>query len=233
MLGLCLHRNYVGLLNNNKTIEDHMFIILAMMACTSEIDNKPAAQVNVVVENKVEVSQTEAPKADAPKTEEPAKTKEPLKGTTLSFADTSKLEWVGAKVTGDHSGGFKVVKGTAQVDAGALLSLNAEIDIGSMFSDSDRLTSHLLSADFFEAKKYPTATFSSTKIENGTITGVLDMRMIKKEITFPATITINEQLVDIQAEFTINRRLWEINYNGKANDLIKDDVLIKLNVQYK
>ena len=203
-----------------------MFVILAMMACTSEIDNKQAAEVKDVVEKKAEAPKADTPKAEAPK-------KESVKGTTLSFADTSKVEWVGAKVTGDHTGGFKVVKGTAQVDAGALLSLNAEIDIASMFSDSDRLTGHLLSADFFEAKKYPTATFSSTKVENGTITGVLDMRMIKKEISFPAKISVQEQAVDIQAEFTINRRLWEINYNGKANDLIKDDVLIKLNVQYK
>ena len=39
--------------------------------------------------------------------------------------------------------------------------------------------------------------------------------------------------VNIKSEFTINRRLWGINYNGRANDLIKDDVLIKLDVQYK
>ena len=201
------------------------------MACTSEIDNKQAAQVKDVVEKKTESVLKDTPKEDTPKANAPKK--EPVKGTTLSFADTSKVEWVGAKVTGDHSGGFTVVKGSAQVDEGALLSLNAEIDIASMFSDSDRLTGHLLSADFFEAKKYPTATFSSTKIENGTISGILDMRMVKKEISFPATISVNEQGVDIQAEFTINRRLWGINYNGKANDLIKDNVLIKLNVQYK
>lgn len=199
------------------------------MACTSEIDNKQAAEVRDVPEKKTVVSK----QVEAPKKQEQQAPKEKAKGKTLSYADTSTLEWVGAKVTGDHSGGFKVVKGSAQVDKGTLLSLNAEIDIASMFSDSDRLTGHLLSADFFEAKKYPTAVFSSTKIEDGTITGILDMRMIKKEISFPATIAINEQSVDIKAEFTINRRLWEINYNGKANDLIKDDVLIKLNVQYK
>lgn len=199
------------------------------MACTSEIDNKQAAEVRDVPEKKTVVSK----EVEAPKKQEQQVPKEKAKGKTLSYADTSTLEWVGAKVTGDHSGGFKVVKGSAQVDKGALLSLNAEIDIASMFSDSDRLTGHLLSADFFEAKKYPTAVFSSTKIEDGTITGILDMRMIKKEISFPATIATNEQSVDIKAEFTINRRLWEINYNGKANDLIKDDVLIKLNVQYK
>ena len=205
-----------------------MFVMLALIACTSEIDNKQAAEVRDVPEQEKVTSQQER----KTKPEVQQKKKEEV-GTTLSFADTSTLEWVGAKVTGDHSGGFKVVKGSAKVDAGVLLSLNAEIDIASMFSDSDRLTGHLLSADFFEAKKYPTATFSSTKVEEGTISGILDMRMVKKEISFPATIVVSEQVVDIQAEFTINRRLWGINYNGKANDLIKDDVLIKLNVQYK
>ena len=63
--------------------------------------------------------------------------------------------------------------------------------------------------------------------------GALGIGVVKKEISFPAKISIQEQVVDIQSEFTINRRLWGINYNGKANNLIKDDVLIKLNVQYK
>lgn len=206
-----------------------MFVILAIMACTSEIDNKQAAEVRDVPEK----ATTSSKQVEVFKKEEQQGKQEEPKGKTLSFAETSTLEWVGAKVTGDHSGGFKLVKGTAQVDGGVLLSLNAEIDIASMFSDSDRLTGHLLSSDFFEAKKYPTAVFSSTKVEDGTISGILDMRMIKKEISFPATMTVNEQGVDIQAEFTINRRLWGINYNGRANDLIKDNVLIKLNVQYK
>ena len=204
-----------------------MFILLSILACTSEIDNKQAAQVKDVPEKKAE-----SPKV-APKTEAGTKPVDTKKGIALSFANTSTVEWVGAKVTGDHSGGFKVVKGTAQIDGDALLSLNAEIDIASMFSDSDRLTGHLLSKDFFEAQKYPTAVFSSTKIEDGTITGILDMRMVKKEISFPAKIVVQDQSVDIQSEFTINRRLWGINYDGKANNLIKDDVLIKLNVQYK
>ena len=119
-----------------------MFVMLTVMACTSEIDNKEAAEVKDVVEKKVESPKDESPKIEASK-------KEPVQGKTLSFADTSKVEWVGAKVTGDHSGGFKIIKGSVQVDAGTLLSLNAEIDIKSLFSDSDRLTGHLLSTDFF------------------------------------------------------------------------------------
>ena len=201
-----------------------MFGILFALACTSEIDNKQAAEVKDVVE----APKTEAKPAEEVKPEEPAKA-----APGLALAPTSTIEWVGAKVTGDHSGGFKVFSGSAQVEEGKLVSLNAEIDMSSLFSDAEKLTGHLLSADFFDAEKYPKAMFSSTKIEEGNITGILDMRMIKKEITFPAKLTVSEQSVDIQGEFTINRRLWDINYDGKANDLIKDDVLIKLNVQYK
>jgi polyisoprenoid-binding protein YceI len=199
-----------------------MFVFLLVLACTSEIDNKQAAEVKDVVV---------APTKEVKKSSEDTKKK--VSGDALSLSSTSTLEWVGAKVTGDHKGGFTVVQGSAKVEGDTLISLDAEIDISSMFSDSDRLTTHLLSKDFFESKKYPKATFSSTKIENGTISGVLDMRMIKKEISFPAKISVSQQVVDIQSEFTINRRLWEINYDGKANNLIKDNVLIKLNVQYK
>ena len=47
-----------------------MFVILAMMACTSEMDNKPAAQVNVVVEKGMLLKQSSKSgysKADASK----------------------------------------------------------------------------------------------------------------------------------------------------------------------
>ncbi|MDP7247838.1 MAG: YceI family protein [Candidatus Peribacteraceae bacterium] len=42
----------------------------------------------------------------------------------------------------------------------------AEVSIGikSMVTDSDGLTKHLLSADFFEAEKFPNATFVTTSV---------------------------------------------------------------------
>ena len=95
------------------------------------------------------------------------------------------------------------------------------------------MTKHLLNQDFFEVSSFPTATFTSTKIEAGNIQGTLEMKSIKKDISFPAKISVSPQAVDIQAEFTINRRLWNINYDGRANDLIKDNVLIKLDAHYK
>ena len=53
-----------------------------------------------------------------------------------------------------------------------------------------------------------------------------------KQVTFPATIKVAEG-VHVQAEFAINRKDFGINYAGMADDLIKDDVLIKLELDAK
>jgi polyisoprenoid-binding protein YceI len=58
------------------------------------------------------------------------------------------------------------------------------------------------------------------------------MRGVQKEITFDATIT-DAAPYSLKAEFTINRKLWGIEYAGKADDLIKDDVAIIANLTFK
>src|SRR5579864_2567055 len=93
-----------------------------------------------------------------------------LSGTALaggSFAldgKNTKIEFIGTKVNGKHIGGFKTLSGSAKgADAGSL-KLEVEIDTTSMFTDTPKLTKHLMSADFFEVKTYPKAKFVSTKI---------------------------------------------------------------------
>ena len=51
-----------------------------------------------------------------------------------------------------------------------------------------------------------------------------------KTVTFPATIKVNAESVDAAAEFAINRKDWGIVYPGKPDDLIKDEVLLKLTI---
>lgn len=196
-----------------------MLIMLlgTFFACTSEIDNKEAASVKEVSKDASTNAQNTAKST----------------GSSWALAPSSKVEWVGAKVTGDHTGGFKTVKGAAQVEGGTLKQITADIEISSLFSDHPKLTKHLLNADFFEVDKYTKASFRSTEISASNIKGILDLHGVQKEISFSATISVSEKSVDIKSEFTINRRLWGINYDGRANDLIKDDVLIKLDVQYK
>ena len=208
-----------------------LFGLTLNIGCKSEIDGKEAAVVKDVSSSNTAKPATDPATKVVDKKPEEKKIASSAGGMKLT--PTSKVEWVGAKVTGDHTGGFKTVTGEAKQEDGKLTSLTASIDINSVFSDHPKLTKHLLNDDFFSVAKFPTATFSSTKIEEGKITGILDMRAIKKQITFPATVSVSKESIDIKAEFSINRRLWEVNYDGKANNLIKDDVLIKLDVQYK
>lgn len=168
----------------------------------------------------------------------------PAKGAVkYAFSqDGSKTEFVGAKVTMKHPGSFEKFQGTIDlVDNDPTKSrVSVEIDMSSVKSDSDKLTEHLKSKDFFEVEKYPKAVFTSTAIRPGgdngashTVTGNLKLHGVTKSISFPATINASGDTVTVKAEFAINRKEFGIIYPGMPDDLIKDDVLIRLDVAAK
>ena len=65
-----------------------------------------------------------------------------------------------------------------------------------------------------------------------TITGNFDLHGVKKSISFPATIQRRLRLMfQLNAEFSINRKDFGIDYPGKADDLIRDGVVIKLTIK--
>lgn len=154
----------------------------------------------------------------------------------------SKISWVGSKVTGKHDGGFGTFKGTVDVVDGAPEKSKVDVDIeaDSLTSDTEKLTGHLKSPDFFDTKAHPKATFVSTEIKKGgdkgathTVTGNLTIKGITKSVTFPATISLGADTANVDAEFAINRRDFSLNYAGMPNDLIRDDVVIKLAIRGK
>ncbi len=151
--------------------------------------------------------------------------------------ESSKVEFKGAKVTGSHLGGFKSFKGEVLMgDKPETGKVNLSLDTATIFADSEKLTGHLRSPDFFDAEKFPTATFTSTTIapaEGGkhTVTGDLTMHGVTKQISFPATISVSGETVTAQSEFSINRKDFGIVYPGMPDDLIRDDVIITLDVK--
>ncbi|MEM7585105.1 MAG: YceI family protein [Acidobacteriota bacterium] len=185
------------------------------------------------------------PADDAPDAvvQEPAAEPEPAaaeagEATTLKLAADSKIDFVGAKVTGTHDGGFQAFDGTVTLTDGTAEGSSVEvvIDATSVWSDDDRLTEHLKSADFFDVENFPTATFKSTEIaaaaEGGyTLTGNLELHGVTKQISFPANIEVGEGSFTAMAEFSINRKDFDIVYAGRPDDLIRDDVLIKLDLR--
>jgi polyisoprenoid-binding protein YceI len=153
--------------------------------------------------------------------------------------ENSKVEFVAAKVTRSHNGSFKQFTGSIDLVPNSIPDSRVTIDIqtNSVVTDEGDLTKHLQTPDFFDVAKYPKATFVSTRIEPASagathqVTGNFELHGVKKSITFPANIHVNPDNVTVDAEFSINRKDFGIVYAGKADDLIRDNVVIKLTVK--
>lgn len=167
----------------------------------------------------------------------------PTGATLYRFSqDGSKLEFVGAKITRKHDGAFHTFSGEIRALDGKpeTGTVTADIDVASLGVDEEKLAQHLKTPDFFDVAKFPKATFVSTQVRPGgergathTISGNLTMHGVTKSITFPATVRLSADAADVDAEFAINRKDFGIVYPGKPDDLIKDEVLIKLSIHAK
>lgn len=193
-------------------------IVLAVAGCKN-----PGAEVTAAT---VEPAAEQA----APAAEPAAKT------TTLAInPSNSKVEFVGAKVTRSHDGGFTDFSGKVDLaDPIEQSRIDLTIETASLYADEEKLTKHLKSPDFFDVEKFPTATFRSTEIKqegNGhIITGDLTLHGVTKRISFPATVTATDEEVTAASEFSINRKDFGITYPGMPDDLIRDLVVIKLSL---
>lgn len=153
---------------------------------------------------------------------------------------TSKLEWTGSQLTGKHDGGFGTFAGAVSFVERTLekSSVTVDIETSSLFADVEKLQSHLKSSDFFDVAKFPKASFASTAVmtsgEKGashTVRGNLTLHGVTKSIAFPATIKADPRGVNVDAEFAINRKDFGLVYPGKPDDLIRDDVVIRLTIR--
>jgi polyisoprenoid-binding protein YceI len=197
-----------------------IFILIALLTygCANPAANKPKATVA-----------NAQPEKDSTK---------PAAAERLVISpENSKVEFVAAKVTRSHNGSFKQFAGAIDLVKNSVEGSRVSIDIeaGSVVTDEDDLTKHLKTPDFFDVAKYPKATFTSTKIEPGNaagathnVTGNFELHGIRKSIAFPATIQVAADSVSVNAEFAISRTDFGLIYPGKADDLIRDGVVIKL-----
>ena len=157
---------------------------------------------------------------------------------TYSFLEESTIGFTGSKVTGSHEGGFKSFTGSFSLENEQLVGENNQIVIhmDSLWSDNDRLTGHLKSPDFFEVETYPESSFKLGDLLKGpdetsyTLTGDFTLHGVTRRITFPANITQEGDNIRLKSEFVIMRKDYGIVYPGRANDLIRDEVVIRLDM---
>ncbi len=153
--------------------------------------------------------------------------------------DNTKITFVGTKTKpqpGKHDGGFKGLTGSATVNGTDITSLkiDLEIDLNTTWTDTDKLTAHLKTADFFDVKNNPKAKFVSTKVEKSgddfKLSGKLTLNGKTKDVAFPAKIAVAAGNLTLSSTFKINRHDWAVSY-GKG--MVDDDVTLTLAVTAK
>ncbi|HEY1101683.1 MAG TPA: YceI family protein [Myxococcota bacterium] len=223
-----------------RSIVAALALTLAVAACSDPAKDAPKA----VVTDAPAVPAAVDPVTPPPAAEAPAAAVAPValpEGTRYTFSnDGSTVAFTGSKVTGKHDGVFNTFSGTVVVPEGKpeLAAVTVDITLASAKTDAEKLDGHLQSPDFFDVAKYPTANFTSTKVERAadgksTVTGNLTLKGQTKQISFPAVATVEGDTVSATAEFAINRKDFGIVYAGKADDLIRDEVLVKLTIKAK
>jgi polyisoprenoid-binding protein YceI len=151
---------------------------------------------------------------------------------TLSPQNT-KIEWIGTKPGGKHTGGFGQFSGTIDV---ANSKLTVEIGTDSLHSDNNQLTGHLKGPDFFNVQKHTKASFNATKIEakksgawTHQITGDLTLLGKKKTISFPAKVSTEGGLT-LESKFTIDRRHYGMNFGqGRVDNPVT--IIVSVNAK--
>ncbi len=171
------------------------------------------------------------------------------------------LNWVGSKPGSQHHGTVIITEGKISLSGNVLTAGNFKFDLNSII-DLDlenpgmnaKLVRHLKSSDFFDAEKFPVASFEIVSVKsmkstnelkegevvtNSEVTGNLTIKGITKSIVFPARIIIEKNKVSVTTNpFTINRTLWGVNYQSKSiiaelkDKFIYDEIVLSFNLNF-
>ena len=139
-------------------------------------------------------------------------------------------------------GAFTKVSGTVEYDSADVSksSVNVTIDAASVDTRVEARDNHLRSPDFFDAAKYPTLTFRSTRVEsNGKgklkVTGDLTMHGVTKTVVLdvegpsdPIKDPRGGLHMGASATTTVNRQDFGIKGGGI---LVGDDISITIDVE--
>ncbi len=152
----------------------------------------------------------------------------------------SFIEWVGYKtLLGQRismEGGFANFEGTlVVVDENPDESyVEVIVDMNAIFSENTILTTVLKSDIFFDVDNHKTARFASTKIEETDdgylVTGNFTVRGITRGIQFPAVIERRGNNVFAAAEFTIDRKQWNVGYDQYEDSVILTEVVVAFEI---
>ncbi|QNL21177.1 YceI family protein [Hyphobacterium sp. CCMP332] len=165
----------------------------------------------------------------------------------------SQVKWLGKKVTGEHTGFINLKEGKLLAENGKITGGNFIVDMSSITNIdiesaeyNAKLVGHLKSDDFFGVEKYPNATFKiksvkAVKESNAShhFTGDITIKETTKEITIPAVVKIEGDVITANATFDIDRSDFDVRYGSGSffsdlgDNLIYDDFNLSINLVAK
>lgn len=199
----------------------------------------------------------DAPKGDNATITDKQQTAEATGTTFVADTAASRIRFTGHGVGKNHPGVFRLSSGSVAVGNDQITGGTFTINIKSMELEQkggmfdEKLRPHLMSGDFFDADKFGTAKFEITKVEpyqanasdtsivegaNFRVSGNFTLKDVTKNISFPARVDLDGNILKAKGNFDIDRRQWKMNYgNDKTlgDKFISETVNIELDLQAK
>ncbi|QYJ67535.1 YceI family protein [Flavobacterium litorale] len=158
----------------------------------------------------------------------------------------SKIEWVGKKVTGQHSGKISFKDGVLKFSNGKLVGGNFTVDMRSITvtdlkagEGKEKLEGHLKADDFFGVQEYATSTLVFTSVKaKGRDTYAVKANLTIKGITEPVSFNLTVLKNSATTMFEIDRTKYGIEYSsgsffdGLGDKMIYDDFELTVKLQY-
>ena len=165
--------------------------------------------------------------------------------------DNSQINWVGRKVTGEHTGTLNLSNGWVVMDKATLVAGKFIFDMTSI-SNTDiespewrqKLENHLKSEDFFYVDSFPQAILEikgnqaipgDKAVSNNQILADLTIRGIEQEFSFPISLQQSDSIFSVEGTIEIDRTLYNIQYkSGKFIENLGDKLIYDyFTVQFK
>ncbi|WP_319449447.1 MULTISPECIES: YceI family protein [unclassified Mycobacterium] len=141
-------------------------------------------------------------------------------------------------------GSFESFSGAVVVAEDGTPSVTAEIAVDSVHTGNEQRDAHVKAADFFDAEKYPTATFVSTRVRADGGDYVLDGDFTLKGVTKPIELKLafngtnpgmgHGEVAGFEASVVLNRKDFGIDIDmplETGGAVVGDKVTITLEIE--
>ncbi|MDT5053379.1 MAG: hypothetical protein QOF66_1745 [Mycobacterium sp.] len=141
-------------------------------------------------------------------------------------------------------GNFENFSGAVTVAEDGTPSVSAEIAVDSIHTGNEQRDGHIKSADFFDADKYPTATFRSTGVRANGDDYVIDGEFTLKGVTKPVSLALEfngvnpgmgrGEVAGFEASVMLNRKDFGVDIDmplETGGTVVGDKVTITLAIE--